>query len=160
MWKSFMYRGKRYNSKKELLRDLEKEFIYIDTSVTVFGKKYASLSEVAKAYNIKVKRLKAYIKKNKNLDLEFIVNRMKLGRVLGLYSVDFLGNEFPSATALCRYWKISPSAYFHRLELGDDLETLILGKGIKQKIKFLNTHKDFFTQEQFNFYTEKYKEGQ
>lgn len=150
----FLYQGKRYNSKSELLRALEKEFKYIDTSFVLFGKKYNSLQEVARDFNINFDRLKAGYKRTN--DLEFIVTRMKSGKALGLYSVDFLGNEFSSASELCRYWKIKRSTYFHRLYLGDDLESLIMGKSSRQKIKFLNTHKEFFTQKQFDFYMDKY----
>ena len=151
----FIFRGKRYNSKSELLRTLEKEFEYIDTSFILFGKKYNSLQEVAKDFKINIDRLKSGLKRNN--DLEFVVSRMKTGKALGLYSVDFLGNEFSSASELCRYWNIKRSTYFHRLYLGDDLETLVMGKTNKQKLKFLYAHKDFFTQKQFEFYITKYE---
>ena len=156
MIQPFIFRGKTYKTKNELLRSLEKEFEYLDTSYTVFGKRYNTLKEVANDFNINVKRLREYIKKNKSLGLEFIIKRMTSGKALGLYSVDFLGNEFSSASALCRHWRISQSTYFNRLYVGSDLESLIMGKTNKQKIHFLISHKDCFTQEQFNFYMDKY----
>ena len=154
----FIYRGKRYNSKSELLRALEKEFIYIDTSVTAFGKKYNSLSELAKEFDIKTERLRKALKSNS--DIEFLIDRMKTKKPLGIYSVDFLGNEFPSASELCRYWKIKKANYFHRSYKGYDLESCIMGVKPRQKLYFLYSRKDFFTQKQFNFYMDKFsKEG-
>ena len=150
----FIYRGKRYNSKKELLRSLEKEFEYIDTSITAFGKKYNSLSEVAREFDIKTERLRKALKSNN--DIEFLIERMKTQKPLGIYSVDFLGNEFPSASELCRYWKIKKANYFHRLYNGYDFESCIMGIRPRQKLYFLHSHKEFFTQKQFNFYMDKY----
>ena len=150
----FIYQGKRYNSKSELLRALEKEFIYIDTSVTAFGKKYNSLSELAKEFDIKTERLRKALKTNS--DIEFLIDRMKTKKPLGIYSVDFLGNEFPSASELCRYWKINKANYFHRIYKGYDFESCIMGIKPRQKLYFLHSHKEFFTQKQFDFYINKY----
>lgn len=150
----FIYRGKRYNSKSELLKALEKEFVYIDTSITAFGKKYNSLSEIAHEFDIGMERLRKALKKNN--DIEFLIDRMKTKKPLGIYSVDFLGNEFPSASELCRYWKIKKANYFHRIYKGYDFESCIMGIKPRNKIIFLHTHREFFTQKQFNFYMDKY----
>ena len=150
----FLYRGKRYNSKSELLKALEKEYVYIDTSITAFGKKYNSLSEIAHEFDIGVERLRKALKKNN--DIEFLIDRMKTNKPLGIYSVDFLGNEFPSASELCRYWKIKKANYFHRIYKGYDFESCIMGIRPRQKLYFLHSHKEFFTQKQFDFYIDKY----
>lgn len=150
----FIYRGKRYNSKKELLRSLEKEFEYIDISITVYGKKYKSLQEVARAFNIGVERLRKALKRNS--DIDFLIDQMKTNKPLGIYSVDFLGNEFPSASELCRYWKIKKANYFHRIYKGYDFESCIMGIRPRQKLYFIHSHKEFFTQKQFDFYIDKY----
>lgn len=154
MFHPFIYRGKRYNSKSELLRALEKEFTYIDTSITAFGKKYNCLSEVAHEFDIGVERLRKALKKNN--DIEFLIDRMKSKKPLGIYSVDFLGNEFPSASELCRYWKIKKANYFHRVYKDYDFESCIMGLKPRNKIIFLHNHREFFTQKQFNFYMDKY----
>lgn len=150
----FIYRGKRYNSKSELLRALEKEFTYIDTTITAFGKKYNSLAEVAREFDVRTERLRKALKINN--DIEFLIERMKTKKTLGIYSVDFLGNEFPSATELCRYWGINKANYFHRSYTGYDLESCIMGIKPKHKLSFLYSHKELFTQKQFNFYIDKY----
>ena len=67
----FLYRGRRYNSKSELLKALEKEFVYIDTSITAFGKKYNSLSEIAHEFDIGAERLRKALKNNN--DIEFLI---------------------------------------------------------------------------------------
>ena len=167
--KPFYYKNQYYNSITEFAKKNDlcissvycrylPYFDFVNTDYVINGKSFKTLREIADFYKINYAILLYEKKHHKDITecVEYLLHRK---HCRGIYSKDFLGNEFSSASAMCEFWGISQSKLCKGLNEGLDIESILMGKTLAKKYKRLMTTKKNFTKEQYKEYLEKLKNG-
>ena len=160
---SFSYKDKHYNSLKEfceenhitrerMYNDYYRHFEFDNPPIEAHGKYFETYTELCLFFKISLSAF--HYEKNKHQTLTEVVDYLlnKQGS-RGIYSKDFLGNEFSSSSALCLFWVIKPSLFCKRLDRGYTIEEAITGRIKAKKKAFYQKNKDkFSSKEEFDYY--------